>query len=138
MTDPIVFPNAQRATRDLLREILPAYGETATVSTKEPPKDPRTAAVPLWIMVRSNPPTRGPASANALVRITVYDPDEGSAIDRAAVIEAVLLAEQTSPSLRGFSPGSGPIPGTDPDTGATFALVSVTAHLRPRSIPRKD
>ncbi|WP_424936672.1 MULTISPECIES: hypothetical protein [Bacteria] len=138
MTDPILFPNVQRSARDLLREVLPAYGETATVSTKEPPKDPKTGAIPPWIMTRSNPPTRGPASADALVRITVYDTDEGRALDRASLIEAVLLAEQTSESIRGFSPGSGPVSGTDPDTGALFALVSVTAHLRPRSIPRKD
>ncbi|WP_067201089.1 hypothetical protein [Microbacterium sp. XT11] len=137
MTDPIIFDDVQLATRDILRDALQQYGIDATVSTRPPSHDP---AVPhkLHIRVRAGTALRDTrVSANANVRITVYGRDEGDSMRVASIVEALLLSEVTSATVRGFGPVTGPVPGTDSDTGVPIALVTVQARLRPRHL-RKD
>src|SRR3954454_2718851 len=125
-TPAILYPDPQLATRDALRDLLPDYYIDATVSMTAPTS---TTGVPLpkpHISVRSSAPRRAtPASANADVRLAVYAADEGAAMSLAAMVEAILLAEVSTDSIRSFGALSGPIPGLDPDTGAIFAFVSV-------------
>ncbi|QDF14185.1 tail terminator [Microbacterium phage GardenState] len=137
-TDPILFPDPQRATRDALRATLPAYGIDADVTMSRPSHTPGVPLARPHIRVRTGTPTRDtPASASALVRLTVFDRDEGAAMALAAKVEAILLAEASSSDVRSFGPVSGPVPGTDQDTGEPIALVTVQARLRPRHL-RKE
>ncbi|WDS52036.1 tail terminator [Microbacterium phage Caron] len=138
MTDPIIFDDPQRATRDILRDVLPAYGIDATVSTRRPEHDLAAGPRKLHIRVRSGTPIRARRVAStATVRLTTYGTDEGDSMRVAAIVEAVLLSEVSSDSVLGFGPVSGPVPGTDQDTGDPIALVTVQARLKPRHL-RKD
>ncbi|AWY04848.1 tail terminator [Microbacterium phage Floof] len=140
MTAPAIrFPDPQRATRDALRALLPLYTLDATVSMSRPDM---AEGVPLprpHIRVRSGAPIRtSRVSATADVRLTVFADDEGAAMALAADVEAIALAELSSDSLLGFGAISGPVPGTDTDTGRPIALVTLSARLRPHHLPRKD
>ncbi|WWV91844.1 hypothetical protein GMYAFLOJ_CDS0014 [Microbacterium phage phiMiGM15] len=130
----IVFPDAQLATRDLLRALLAPHEPAATVSTRNAPTDDAGSPRP-WVRVRSDPPQRtARASATATVRITVFADDEGASVALALLIEGLLLAEASSDALRGFGPVSGPAAGIDPETRAPLALLTVAARLRPRQL----
>jgi hypothetical protein len=129
----IVFPDAQLATRDLLRTLLAPRVPDATVSTRNAPTDDDGSPRP-WVRVRAGAPQRSSVSATATVRITVSAADEGAAIDLASLIEGLLLAEATSDRLKGFGPVAGPVPGTDPETREPFALLTLAARLRPRQL----
>lgn len=140
MTAPAIrFGDPQRATRDALRALLPAYGLDATVTMSRPDL---AEGVPLprpHVRVRSGAVRRGSrVSAEADIRLTVFADDEGAAMTFAADVEAILLAEAAGPDLFGFGPLTGPVPGTDTDTGRPIAFVTLAARLRPRSLPRKD
>ncbi|MDR6868717.1 hypothetical protein J2Y69_003341 [Microbacterium resistens] len=135
----IRFSDPQRATRDALRVLLPLYGLDASVSMSRPDL---ATGVPLsrpHIRVRSGVPVRSSqVSASADVRLTVFAVDEGAAMSLAADVEAVLLAELSTDDLLGFGALSGPVPGTDTDTGRPIAFVSLSARLRPHHLSRKD
>lgn len=146
MTAPAVrFADPQLAARDAIRAVLPLYGLDASVSMSRPNL---ATGVPLsrpHIRVRSGTPIRtSRVSASADVRLSVFAKDEGAAMDLAADVEAILLAELSTPDLFGFGPLSGPVPGTDSagtdntGTGAPIAYLSLSARLRPHPLPRKD
>lgn len=135
MSAPVIlFPDAQLATRDLLRRILADRGIAADVSTRDPAVDDAKPRTRPYVRVRSGASDRDTrVSAEALVRVTAYGVDEGASLAFAALIEGLLLAEASSADIVGFRPGSGPIPIPDPTLGIS-ALVVVTARLRPRQL----
>lgn len=140
MTAPAIrFADPQRATRDALRALLPLYALDASVTMSRPDLAEGAPLSRPHVRVRSGTVRRGSrVSAEADVRLTVYADDEGAALSLASDVEAVLLAEATTADLFGFGPISGPVPGTDTDTGRPIALVTLSARLRPHTIPRKD
>lgn len=126
---PIRFPDAQLAARDALRPLVPA----ATVSTR----DAATGGPRPVIVVRAGAPSRtSRLSADAIVRLSVYAEDTGASIALAADVEALLLAGASSDRIRSFGPLTGPVASTDPDTNEPFALVTLTARLRPLHLER--
>ncbi|WP_336628441.1 MULTISPECIES: hypothetical protein [unclassified Microbacterium] len=143
----IRFPDPQRATRDALRAVLPAYGLDASVSMSRPET---ATGVPLsrpHIRVRSDSAYRtSRVSAEADIRLTIFAKDEGAAMALAADVEAALLAEVTTSDLLGFRSLSGPTPGADFEmtqgtgtgTGEPIALLTLSARLRPHHLLRKD
>ncbi|WNT44331.1 tail terminator [Microbacterium phage Mabodamaca] len=137
MSDPIIFDDARLATRDYLRDVLPSYARDVPVSINRPTRS-SSASPSRAVWVRGGTPSRDTTvSASALVRLAIYGDDEGDAVRLGSIVEALLLHEATSDALLGFTPVSGPAPGTDPDTGDPFALVIIRARLRPRPL-RKD
>lgn len=134
MDTPITFPDPQRATRDLLRELLADRLEPsalgATVSTKTLPGSDDARPLP-YVQVRSDGRFRDSRlNGRATMRVVVWHRDEGLAEDLAGLCEALLLAS-SSASLRGFSPVTGPIPVGDPETGLPMSFLTLTARLRP-------
>lgn len=136
MTDAaILFPDPQKAVRDLLALLLmnrpELVAQGVTVSTK-PPKG--TAPKLPYVQVRSDGRFRDSRlNGRASVRIIVWHKDEGYGEELAGLCEALLLAA-TSPEIRGFSPLTGPMPTGDPDTGAPMSYLTLTARLRPVQI----
>ena len=133
MTKPLIlFPDPQLATRDLLRTLLASRSVPATVSTRDAPTDDGAARP--WVRVSSDPTQRSGAAATATVRLAVYAGDVGASMALAALCEGLLLAEASSFDVRSFGPITGPVAGTDPDTGEPLAYVSIAARLRPRQL----
>ncbi len=137
MTAAVTFPDPRRAVRDLLRVLLAARSESfaqgATVSTKAPPGADGTRSLP-YVQVRSDGRFRDARfNGRATVRVLVWHRDEGLGEDLAGLLEALLLAS-TSADLRGFSPISGPLATSDPDTNEPLSFFTVTARLRPSNL----
>lgn len=139
MRPAIFYPDAQLATRNVLRRLLETRPEpdaqAATVSTRDAPTDDATTNPRPWVKVAADASSRGPASATATVRILVYTgTDVGRSIALAALIEALCLAEASSDDIRSLGPITGPVATTDPDTGEPMAAVTLSARLRPRHL----
>lgn len=134
----ITFPDAQLATRDLLRALLSGrtelYVQGATVSTRVPDwKSDDAPALP-YIAVHTDGNFRDARfNGRANVRLSVWHKDDGLGLQLAGLCEALLLASG-SVAIRGFSPVTSPIPTSDPDTGDPLSFLSVTARLRPVQI----
>lgn len=133
----ISFPDAQLATRNLLRGILAARSEPAalgaTVSTKEPPGADEGRTLP-WIQVRADPSYRNARlNGRAPVRFRIWHRDEGLGLSLGALCEALLL-DATSAEIRNFSPLTGPAPTEDPDTGEPLTYFTLTARPRPQQL----
>jgi hypothetical protein len=134
VTRPVItYPDPQLATRDLIRQLLAAQGVDADVSTRDPAVDDAVARPRPYVRVRGGISTRGVANAEGDLDISAFDVDEGAALALASLVEGLILAEVTSADIVGFSHISGPTPAHDPAAGP-FALVSVTARLRPRQL----
>lgn len=137
MDTPIVFPDPQRAVRDLLRVLLADRPEAsvagATVSTRDLPGADENYPLP-YIQVRSDGRFRDARlNGRATVRVTVWHRDEGLAEDLAGLCEALLLAA-SSAQIRGISPVMGPLPAGDEETGLPLSFFTITARLRPRQL----
>lgn len=136
-TEAIVFPDPQRAVRDLIRVLLTGraepYATGATVSTRAPSGTDEAPVLP-YVQVRSDGRYRDARlNGRATVRVTVWHRDEGLGESLAALIEGLLLAA-SSADVRGCGPLVGPIPTGDPDTGAPMSYFTITARLRPRQL----
>lgn len=130
----IGFPDPRRAARDLLRSVLASRAESfvqgVVVSTKPLPGADEGRSLP-YVQVRSDGRFRDSRlNGRATVRVLVWHRDEGLGEDLAGLCESLLLAA-SSAEIRGFSPVSGPIPTSDPDTGEPLSFFTLTARLRP-------
>lgn len=137
MDTAILFPDAQRAARDLLRALLAGRSEPeaagVTVSTRGLPGADEDRSLP-YVQVRSDGKFRNSRlDGRATIRVIVWHTDEGLAEDLAALCEALILAA-TSTDIRSVSPVAGPIPTGDPDTGLPLSFFTITARLRPRQL----
>jgi hypothetical protein len=135
VTEPVIlFPDPQLAVRDLLRVLLAERTEPAAldavVSTKAPPGSDGTRVLP-HIQVRTDGRFRSARlNGRATVRVSVWHRDEGLGESLASLLEGLLLAS-SSGEIRGFSPVSGSIPTSDPDTGEPLSFFTITARLTP-------
>jgi hypothetical protein len=128
----IMFPDAQLAVRDRLRELLAAsnqtYAQGVTVSTKPPKAD---APLP-YVQVRTDANTRDARlNGRATVRILVWHADEGLGVKLASLAEALLIHGGGSDRVRNVAALAGPVPVGDSETGEPLSFFSVTAYLRP-------
>lgn len=136
--DPvIVFPDPQRAVRDLLRSLLASRPEAAakgvTVAAKPIPGADERRSLP-YVQIRSDGKYRNARlDGRATVRVLAYGKDEGLCDDLASLCEGLLLAA-SSDEVRGASSVSGPMPTTDPDNGLPLSYFTITARLRPRQL----
>lgn len=139
MTGAVIrFADPRRAVRDVVREVLATRTEPealgAVVSTKTASPDDAKRVLP-HVHVRSDGSFRSSRlEGRATVRFVVWHRDEGLAQDLALLLEGLLLANPRSPSVRSFSPVSGPLPTSDPDTGEPISFFTLTARLRPEQL----
>ncbi|GAA1406267.1 hypothetical protein GCM10009639_53940 [Kitasatospora putterlickiae] len=132
----VLFPDAAAEACTLLRTALAArpeaYAAGATVGTKVPdarsPEDPR---LPL-VLVALDGATPHPSRLNAevVLRISVWHADNDQAHDLAQ-LAAALLHTAAGPVIRSTRPGTGPVPGVDPDSGVALATLTLTANIAP-------
>lgn len=130
----VTFPDAQRATRDLLRALLAGRLEPFATGAKVEVKPPAPDASLPYIQVISDGKFRDARlNGRASVRVVVWHKDVGLGEELASFCEALLL-DSHSAEIRGFSPLTGSIPTGDPDTGAPMSYFTLTARLNPRQI----
>lgn len=137
MSDAVVFADPRRAVRDLLTNLvgprLESYALGATVSTKAPGGADGARVLP-YVQVKSDGRFRDSRlDGRATVRLLVWHKDEGAGEDLAALCEALLLSS-SSASVRGCTPGTGPVPGLDPATHAPLSSLTLTVRLHPVSL----
>lgn len=137
MSDVVVFADPRRAVRDLLTALLEPrlepYALGVKVSTKPLPGADEARLLP-YVQVRSDGRFRDSRlDGRATVRLLVWHEDEGAAEDLAALCEALLLAS-SSASVRGCTPGTGPMPQADPATDTPLSALTLTVRLRPVSV----
>jgi len=136
-TPAITFPDAQLATRNLLRDIFAAEVDPTvpevTVSTRDLPGSDNDRPMP-YVRVRLDGTDRdSQLNGTADLRITVWNTDEGLALWLAGYCEARLLAS-SGRGVRNFGAGLGPTPTTDIDTGLPIAFFTITARLSPTQL----
>jgi hypothetical protein len=132
----VLFPDAAAAACGILRAALASraepYAAGATVGTRVPdarsPEDPR---LPL-VLVALDGVTPAPSRLNtvALLRISVWHTDEDRAHDLAQLC-AALLHTAAGSVIRSTRPGTGPVPGVDPDSRVPLATLTLTANIAP-------
>lgn len=135
MTRPVItFPDAQLVIRDALRAALATRSEpyaagarvVIAVPSDQSPDGPRPV-----VQVRTDAMSRDARlNGEAVVRVIVWHDDEGAAVQLASLCEALLLAA-AAPGLRSVGPVAGPLPTTDPDTGAPMTVFTIAARLAP-------
>lgn len=139
MTPPaIVFPDGQRAVRDLLRSLLAGRSETeaqgATVGTRIPSWRSDDAPALPYVAVRLDGTFRDSRlNGRASVRVVVWHRDEGLGVALASLAEGLLLSGHGF-GVRNVGPLTGPIATSDPETGDPMTSFTVTARLRPVSL----
>ncbi|MEU4568665.1 hypothetical protein [Micromonospora sp. NPDC023956] len=124
------FPDAQLVTLAALRD---RAADEATYGTKFPDEYPEGEAPALpYVVVRAGPTSlRWPVLAVATMRLTAYADTEAEAVDLAWRLARVLLDCPGNAALRSFGADFGPVPASDPDTGAPLCSFTVAARLRP-------
>ncbi|MEV0267720.1 hypothetical protein AB0H43_03010 [Hamadaea sp. NPDC050747] len=126
------FPDARLAALTVLRDLAPTE---ATYGTKDYDDIPEAERPELpYVAVRVDLTTvRYPITAQAALRILVWDVSEYAAEQRAWRLHAVLLDYRGGPDMGKPSPELGPQADTDDETGRPFAVFTVSARLRPQS-----
>jgi hypothetical protein len=137
MSDAVVFADPRRAVRDLLTALLEPrlepYVLGVRVSAKPLPGADEARALP-YVQVRSDGRFRDSRlDGRATVRLLVWHEDEGAGEDLAALCEALLLSS-SSASVRGCTPGTGPLPSVDPATDAPLSSLTLTVRLHPADV----
>lgn len=133
MTKPLViFPDplvvALRALRGPFALTLPAG---ASISRTLPKRDAATSA-PAVVVADDGDAGSGswPVSEDALLRVSVWDNDFARAGQIARTARAHLLAYPGDGASRGFTRGTRPLTGTDPDDGTPVATFTIIARLK--------
>lgn len=133
MTKPLlVFPDpivvALRVLRTAFAATLPSG---STVSRSLPARTSSTASPSVVVADDGDAGTsRWPVSEDALLRVTVWDNDPHRAGRIAASARAHLLADPGAADSRGFTGGTRPLAGTDPDDGTPLSSFTIIARLR--------
>lgn len=136
MKAAVLFPDAAAAAVGVLRAALAARAEPcaagATVGTRVPdarsPEDPRLPLVLVGLDGATPVPSR--LNAEVLLRVSVWHIDEDQAHDLAQLC-AALLHTAGGPVIRSTRPGTGPVPGIDPDSRVALATLTITANIAP-------
>ncbi|MFC5144293.1 hypothetical protein [Streptomyces aureoversilis] len=132
----VVFPDAQSAAADILRQALAGRSEVfaaaVTVGTLVPgDRSPETPRTP-YVLVRkdSDLPHSSMANARATLRITVWHADADQAHDLAQLCQGLLIVH-SGPVIRGVRPGTGPLAAVDEASGFDLSTFTVLANVRP-------
>ncbi|MFJ4799202.1 hypothetical protein [Kitasatospora purpeofusca] len=136
MKADVLFPDAAAEACRILRTGLAArpepYAAGATVGTRVPdartPEDPRLPLVLVAVDGTTTHPSR--LAADVLLRVSVWHTDADRAHDLAQ-LAAALLHRAAGPVIRSTRPGTGPVPGLDPDSRVPLATLTVTARIAP-------
>lgn len=140
MTRPlVVFGDSCSAAASALRDALALrsedYADGATVATRVPTiRSPEDSQLPLVLVALDNAvPHPSMANSADLLRVTVWHRDRDQAHDLAQLC-AGLLHVHSGPVIRSTRPGTGPVPGLDPDSEVDIATFTVTANIRPTTL----
>lgn len=133
-----IFGDAQAEAAAVLRAALAdrtePYAAGVTIGGRVPTG--RTIDVPMpYVLVRCDgtPETVYPIVARATVRVTAWHHDDDQAFDLAQLCHGLLCAH-TGAVIAGCAPLTGPIRGTDPDSGTDLATFTVRANVTGRLI----
>lgn len=136
MKAAVLFPDPAAAAVNLIRPALAgrpeSYAAGATVGTRVPdarsPEDPNLPLVLIAVDGATPAPSR--LNSQVLLRISVWHADSDQAYDLAELV-AALLHTAGGPVIRSTRPGTGPVPGIDPDSGVALATLTLTANIAP-------
>ncbi|MFF2612691.1 hypothetical protein [Kitasatospora sp. NPDC058046] len=136
MKAAVLFPDAAAEACRILRAVLAGrpepYAAGATVGTRVPdarsPEDPRLPLVLVGLDGATPAPSR--LNSSVLLRISVWHASEDQAHDLAQ-LAAALLHTAGGPIIRSTRPGTGPVPGIDPDSRVALATLTITANIAP-------
>ena len=80
-------------------------------------------------------PSQEQQRERATIRVTAWTPKGkvSDGISLASLVQAVLL-DSGSASVWRYLPGTGRLPGIDPDTGLPFCTFTLTAETRPSAV----
>ena len=133
MSRPLTaFPDPLAETLTVLRARLPGYAPGVVCGTRDyPPDDPDRPALPYLVLAVDAVIGQWPVTRTATVRVLAHDRSAARAARLAGLAQAVLLAYPGDERVRGFAERTGPMPATDPDTGAPVAAITVAVWLRP-------
>lgn len=135
----VVFPDVQAAGAVVLRTALAARSEPfaaeVTVGTRVPAiRSPEDAGLP-FVLVRKDSDLPHPSMANArcTLRCTVWHQDADQAHDLAMLCQGLWLVH-SGPVIRGFRPGTGPLPATDDESGVDLSTFTAIANVKPQPL----
>lgn len=139
MKPAVVFPDARKATLDVIRAALPAYVEGLTASNFGTilPDVEETGGPPLpyvYVAHDGTPSSRYVVTESATIRVVVWHGSDDRALALAQVVRALLLSYEGGPDVRSFGRLAGPLPTTDPASGSPLAYFTVAARLRPSTL----
>jgi hypothetical protein len=133
----VVFGDVQAAGAAVLREALVGRSEPYTVGvtlgTKVPTvRSPEDPLLP-FVLVRKDGDLPHPSMANArcTLRCTVWHKDADQAHDLAMLCQGLWLVH-SGPVIRGFRPGTGPLPATDDESGVDLSTFTAIANVKPQ------
>lgn len=128
----VTFPDPILATLEVLRAKAPGYVPGTTFGTV-PPSVQREGdrKAPYGMVALDAVSGQYPVHQSATVRVVAYGVTETQALALAQILRAVLLVHEGTGPARSFGELTGPIPSTDPDTGAPIAYFTVAARMRP-------
>lgn len=135
----VVFGDVQAAGAAVLRTALAGRPESfaadVTVGTKVPTvRSPEDPLLP-FVLVRKDTDIPHPSMANSrcTLRCTVWHSDADQAHDLAMLCQGLWLVH-AGPVIRGFRPGSGPIPATDDESGVDLSTFTAIANVKPQPL----
>lgn len=126
------FPDPREAVAAILTSAKPAHWPTATISTSFPTG---AITVPHIQHAWDGTPLQQANRQGCSVRLSVWAP-KGRVSDGIALAQRALavLLDSGSTTVWRFTPGAGPLPGVDDDTGLPFCTFTVTAETRPFAV----
>lgn len=126
------FPDPRPAVSAVLNAAKAAHWPTATISGEFPQSN---ISVPHIQYAWDGTPLQQSNRQGCAIRVTVWAPklQTPAGIALAQLVLAVLLDSGTGTIWR-FTPGAGPLPGTDDDTKLPFCTFTVTAETRPAAV----
>lgn len=110
--------------------ILATFDATATISVGVPTTWTPGSAPHVQVAQDSPLDDVFAAAVWALIRFTVWHTDTYRAQQLAIELWQALLAHDGTPPVSIITPGSGPLPATDPDNGVEHATFTVNTRIR--------
>lgn len=129
---PTTYSDPRLVTIETLRAAFPDVTVSARV-----PMERSLDAETLPLLVVTLDALRGDrhrADSRADVRVLAYAVGDAETFDLARRAEAALLSSAPSAEVRAYLPLSGPVPASDPESGAPLSAFTVEALLRPVTI----
>lgn len=134
MSKPVrTFPDAEIATKDLLKALIAPHEPTVTVGIAVP--DNWTTESPDHLQVSLEGPTdvERAITSSSTVRITAWSASTSRAKELVSLAFGLLCAHAGGDGIAVIVPLTGPLPARDPDNRGELAYVTVRVTVR--SIP---